>query len=206
MLLVCIMTCKKYSHLWPTIRERLGKTPHLFFVGGAEHTYLDGDILHINCNDGYDGLCEKVLKLLHWLNTNPAAPQWTHILKVDDWDTYITEEIVVAIPYKDKDYAGPSIQVRKPSETWHFRYITDPSCYWYNRPFTDSWYPYHHGGDGYILSHKAVSTICNEVPIGHISEYYYKELYEDMMVGRLLARVNIHPTVCPLGIKSRLTS
>lgn len=202
MLLTCIMTCAKYAHIWPVIRKNLGAAPHLFFLGGAETTHLEGDVLYLAANDKYDGLCEKVLRLLHWLREAPAFAAVTHVLKIDDYDIVVTEAQIAAIKYADLDYAGQKLISWKGAPDYHFSNITDPSAYWYNRPYTGPWAPYAAGGRGYILSRTAIDAICTAVPAESVADQCRIDIYEDLMVGKLLKANGISPRQRELGVKA----
>lgn len=197
------MTCHKYTHLWPLIRERLGSAPHLFFIGGADATHLEGDVLHIACNDAYDGLCEKMLHLLHFLHTVPEFADVTHILKIDDFDTVCTEETVRAMQYSDLDYGGPMVQVQG-ARDYHFYQVRDPTSYWYNRPYTGPYTPWVNGGRGYILSRGAIEAICTAIPRDAIQAQTRVDIYEDLMIGKLLWAAGFRPIKRDLGIRAKV--
>ena len=200
MLLTCIMTCHKNIHLWQVIRERLGAIPYLFFVGGAAETHLENNILHLACNDAYDGLVEKVLMLIHYIVNTHELRKYTHILKIDDHDTFCTEAIVHQIQYNDLDYAGQRIVHWAPYPKYHYKQIDNAASFWYQKPYNGVWTPWCGGGEAYILSRVAILAICDIIPEESIQVATREHIYEDLMIGLTLKRANIFPVQRQFGI------
>lgn len=92
-ILVTVLSCKKNSHLWEELKNR---TENLIIFTGSydKKTYHDkhAKMLYLRCNDNYEGLPEKMVLMIEQILTLPEFKDVTHILKIDDHDTYFTND------------------------------------------------------------------------------------------------------------------
>jgi len=198
------MSCNQHSHLWEEIVNRRRKDTYIF-TGGADNTYMDNKkhVLHLKCNDKYDGLPEKVITMIDYILHNPAFSDVTHILKVDDHDTGFNRLNIKKL-YKMNDilygdYVGQkmnSINLEKRvASKYHFGKV-EKTSYWHNREYfiTENlnWLD---GGCSYVLSRRSaqvINTYCNP-SIFYSNKIYESEIYEDVMVAKLLCNHGIYP-------------
>ena len=203
-ILVMVMSCNQHSSLWDEIINRRRKDTYIF-TGGSETTYMDkkNHVLHLKCNDKYDGLPEKVITMIDYVLHNDHFSDVTHILKVDDHDTGFNKENIKNL-YKIPDvqygdYIGQKLHFfdfgKRAESKYHFRKV-EKNSYWHNKPYTITnnlnWLD---GGSSYILSRKAAEIInnnCNPV-IFHANKINESEIYEDVMIAKILYNNDIHP-------------
>jgi hypothetical protein len=196
-LLTVVISCKKHTHLWPKILQR--NIPNLIILcGGFDETKLNGQILQLKCIDTYDGLCEKIMLLCEYVLNS----EFTHILKADDHDTEFNSEQIISIQKNFKNilennhYIGQ--RIISPSEmgrTHHFRKIPKGSA-WYNKPYDGPAIQYCGGGETYILSKHAIELILKN------KDEVKNHILEDIMVGSILLKYDIHPYKLNYGIKT----
>jgi len=203
-ILVMVMSCNKHSHLWDEIINRRRKDTYIF-TGGSDNTYMDkkNHVLHLKCNDAYDGLPEKVITMIDYVLHNNHFSDVTHILKVDDHDTGFNKENIKNL-YKIPDiqyghYIGQKVNrlvyEKKHDSKYHFGKV-DQKSYWHNKPYviTDdlTWVD---GGCSYILSRKASEIINNDCNpyLFYANKIYESEIYEDVMIGKILCKNGLYP-------------
>ena len=207
-ILVTVMSCKKHSHLWEEIKKR---TKNLIIFTSSYNnspTYYDKDlrILYLRCNDSYEGLPEKMILMIEQILTLPEFKNITHILKIDDHDTYFTDENIKNL-YNLKElhlynYIGQKKEYRAPN-TWsdyHFGKVTQTS-HWNNKKGDVSDVTWLDGGCSYILSRKAMKYINKFYNSSNIKSVRRNEIYEDVMIGRLLEMCKCHPHLVNFNIK-----
>jgi len=207
-ILVTVMSCKKHSHLWEELKKR---TKNLIIFTASYNkspTYYDKDakILYLRCNDSYEGLPEKMILMIEQILTLPEFKNITHILKIDDHDTYFTDENIKNL-YKLKElhlynYIGQKKEYRAPN-TWsdyHFGKVTQTS-HWNNKKGDVSDVTWLDGGCSYVLSRKAMKYINKFYNSSNINTLRRNEIYEDVMIGRLLEMCNCHPHLANFNIK-----
>jgi len=206
-LLVTVLSCKKHSHLWKEIKNRT--TNLIIFTGSYNNsTFYDrkSKILYLNCNDHYEGLPEKMILLIEQILNMPEFKNITHILKIDDHDTYFTDDNIKNIHNLNElhfyNYIGQKKEYRPPN-TWsdyHFGKISKKN-YWNNRKGNVSNATWLDGGCSYILSRKAMKCINKTYNSSNINILRKREIFEDVMIGRLLASYNIHARQVNYDIK-----
>ena len=86
------------------------------------------------------------------------------------------------------------------SSNYHFNKVT-PGCKWDNTWADVSDVQYFDGGCSYILSRNAMQIINNYYNSGNINDVINNEIYEDVMIGRILNKNNIYPYQIDYGIK-----
>jgi hypothetical protein len=211
-ILVAVMSCVKHNHLWNRISSKNVKDL-IIFTGGSDKTYYDesNKLLHLKCNDFYDGLPEKMILMIEYVLHSKHFSHITHIIKIDDHDNTFTEDNIENL-YKLKElnehhYIGQHL-INKPlgprdrftSNRWHFGKVRE-NCYWHNRPYTGAYVPWLDGGCSYILSKNAMKCIWSLYNSSNLNELRMREIYEDLMMGKILYRNNIFPIEKNYGIK-----
>ena len=157
---------------------------YIIVLGTDKNTYYDEyeKILNLNCNDLYEGLPEKILKTFKFCVEDSRLKEYTHFIKLDD-DCKVRENIPKNI-LKNLNYGG-IIETKKGDKTWHIGKCTNESYYSTNF-YKGSFVPWCRGGNGYILSRYAINLIKND-------ENYYREIYEDLYIAKLLYKYKIFP-------------
>ena len=207
-ILVTVMSCKKHSHLWNEIKNR---TENLIIFTGSYNkspTYYDKNekILYLRCNDNYEGLPEKMILMIEQILTLPEFKDVTHILKIDDHDTMFTDENIKNLYSLNElylyNYIGQKKEYRAPN-TWsdyHFGKISEQS-HWNNKKGDVSDVTWLDGGCSYILSRKAMKIINKFYNSSNLKTLRNNEIYEDVMIGRLLALHNCKAHLVNFNIK-----
>lgn len=145
-------------------------------------------LLNLNCNDGYVGLPEKVMKTFHFLLTDSRFEKYTHFCKLDD-----DMKVIKRFKSIDDDYIG-SVNYNEGNRKWH---VGRCGNFWDKIPYLDEYVPWCLGGAGYVVSKKALSKIVpNHNYLGHI--------YEDLYIATELNKVGIKPK--QINIKEYLVS
>ncbi|OIQ44741.1 MAG: hypothetical protein BM558_06680 [Roseobacter sp. MedPE-SW] len=174
---------------WLALLEALG-IPYVIIVGNGDGR-KEGDIVHVDAPDNYEGLPQKTLATIRWVYENT---RFSHLLKIDD-DCFLNPDVFFhGQSYRKFDFYG-RILTRRPGDmdrAWHNEKSTsdrgrleldkspEPSTY------TD-------GGTGYALSRTAMAAViaAEESPEGqHLIQMSFME---DKMLGDLLAQQGIHP-------------
>ncbi len=201
-LLVVVLSCKKHQDLWPKIFER--NVADLYIVcGGFEETRLNGNIIELKCDDTYEGLPEKVILAYEFIYKNIP---FTHILKADDHDTEFTSEQILNIQVKfkkildTKDYIGQFLINAEPDRKYHFNKTSDTS-HWKTQKYNGEYRPWLGGGETYILSKKAIQCIISKYNESTVDIIRKNEIYEDVMISKILFVNAIHPYQLNYGIK-----
>jgi hypothetical protein len=199
-ILVTVLSCKKHSYLWNEIKNRTKKL--IVFTGSYnDSTFYDksSKVLYLNCNDHYEGLPEKMILMIEQILTMPEFKNITHILKIDDHDTFFTDENIKNL-YNLNDlnfynYIGQK-KIHNGPDTWsnyHFGKIS-PNSHWNNKEADVSNVTWLDGGCSYILSKKAMKKINKIYNSSNINEVRENEIFEDVMIARLLSqnKINAH--------------
>jgi hypothetical protein len=193
MLLTVIMSCRKNQHLWPSLLERAGPNA-IIFCGGAPATTRDGNILLLDCADTYEGLPEKMIALMRFVTADPSFANYTHILKIDDHDTVCTAAVAAAIDISGVEYVGQRLcgGGGPVNPCWHFGKVTRGS-YWDWRPYTGPYVQWIDGGCAYILSRRAMGLCVAAADAMGLEKLRQTEIYEDLMIAKMLAPHGIYP-------------
>lgn len=158
---------------------------------------LCDDILYVNCSDEYEGLPEKIICALSSILKIKKFKNIKHILKIDDNEFIEINNIKNLYKIKELDsfdYIGRnvnnnmSITVRD----YHFGKVNKNS-YWYNKKYEGIYVPWALGGDSYILSIKAMNIINKHYNENHINIIRKTEIYEDLMIAKILDIYKIFP-------------
>lgn len=126
----------------------------------------EGDEINLNCDDSYEGVTEKSLKIFEWA----LARNYSHILHIGR-DTYVkVNRLLDATELLDYDYAG------------HCGYADVDKYTCPLIPDCKGRYPYASGGAGSWLSRRAMQTVLDS-PIRHVAD--------DLMYGWALGAAGI---------------
>ena len=187
--------------MWKDILSR-NQVNTLIVCGGFRESTLNGKILQLQCSDEYDSLPEKMICAYEFVMNNSNFNGFTHILKADDHDTYFVSEQIKAIEKKYKSilksehYIGQRIiSERVMGRNHHFSKVL-PTSKWYNKMYTEPYFPYLGGGETYILSRHAMDCI-----IKHKGELD-KHILEDAMMGYILIKYGVRPYQLNYGIRT----
>jgi len=207
-ILAVVLSCMKHHKLWKHIAARMDKDI-LIFVGGSESTHFDepNKILYLKCGDTYDRLPEKIICMIHTILNMDCFSDVTHIIKIDDydtmWDKSHIDNLYTIAELKTYHYIGQTKHLieHKFNGTYHYNKVR-PSSYWFRRPYVGgNIVEYLLGGDTYILSRHAMILINNTYNTSHIETIYKTHIYEDLMIGQILAKHDIFPIVINYKIK-----
>lgn len=210
-ILVCILSCNKHKHLWPSIKSK-SIDDLIIFTGGSDKTYFDEEtgVLHLKCDDGYGGLPEKMVLMMEYVLYSIRYENTTHILKIDDHDNTFTKENITNIYHLEElkkyhyigqklnnitVYPGRSYSGNK----WHIGKV-DKDNYWYNKEYKGGYLPWLDGGCSYILSIDAIKCITSWYNSSNINELREREIFEDTMMGKILYHHDIFPKEVNYGI------
>lgn len=200
--LIVVLSCKNNKHLWNDLLNRDKNV--IIFCGDntIESDYLlENKVLYLNCEDTYDYLPEKIYRMIDALLDINEYNNITHILKIDDHDTYFnfkTNDTIKKTVNNYINYCGQKVQqYKKPHNSyignnrWHFNKCPKNSI-WYNYPYLGEYTPWVDGGCGYILSRKSMMIIKNNFK-DDITKIYKNHIYEDLMIALILRKHKIYP-------------
>lgn len=159
-----------------TMMQSLNYDHYLIVYGGNKHIQ-NNYVTHIECQDGYCDLTEKVnksIKYIHNLN------KYDYVFKCDRTG-------VIIKPFDENalsgiDYGGKRIMFQ--NEKFHYRKCEKTSK-WYNKPFYGEKIIYCSGG-GYMLSKKAIDIVA-------MNDSFLDYAYEDYYIGSIMNKNNIEP-------------
>jgi hypothetical protein len=204
-LLVTIMSCQKNCHLWNKLTQ-ISKKNTIIFSGGSDTFYYDkyNNILHLKCNDNYDGLPEKMICMIDQILNMPDFADITHILKIDDHDTQFTYENIINIVKNTKlfncDYVGQRLHHEsRGARKWHFNKVPKNSK-WHDKPYNGEYVSWLDGGSSYILSRNAMKIINNHFNISNLDLVSETEIFEDVMIAKILKNNGINPIHINYGV------
>ena len=193
--LLCLYTClpnldtrvRAIRETWAPRLAAMG-VPALVFVGGGDGR-REGDVVHLDAPDDYEGLPQKTLAMVRWVHAHTG---FAHLVKVDD-DCFLDPEAWFGdLAHRVCDYYGrPLTRVRgQMDRAWHqaksrsargrmeLDKSPEPSLY------AD-------GGSGYALSRRAMTELIAAADSPAGQELIHLSFMEDKLVGDLLARRNI---------------
>lgn len=145
-------------------------------------------VLSLNCNDKYVGLPEKITKAFSYLISDTRFERYTHFVKCDD-DINVIQDFGKI----EGDYLG-KVQSVEGDRNWH---VGKTGTFWDQLPYPGKYKPWCLGGNGYVVSRKALTKILP-------SHDYLEHIYEDVYIGILMNKAGIPPK--DLSIKEYLIS
>ena len=215
--LVVVLSCNKYRHLWPSILAK-GIDDLIILVGHEDmhdrvltHTeltadsemYLVGQVLHLGCNDCYEGLPVKMAKAIEFVLRSPRFAHITHILKIDDHDTHFdksnVDTIKAMLAAAPCDFMGQKLNQPPGMRNYHVPYVSLNSE-WRTKWYTGEMVPWLHGGSSYVLSRLAMTLVNNVYNTTNVKDVSTNEIFEDMMVAKILYRNGILPKQVDYGV------
>lgn len=151
---------------------------------GAETTQfvIEDRVLFVQCNDGYEGLPEKVLAVYKFIVTNAQFDQYTHVVKLDSDMVLLRLLNACAL---QTDYGG-HVEFKTGNRLWHIGRCT-PTATFNTEPYTGPYVPWCLGGFGYVISREAINAIKNDTSAKD-------QIYEDLYIALLLHKHKIYPT------------
>ena len=158
--------------------------------GGCIEDSYDEDkrIISLNCNDGYVGLPEKVMKTFHFLMRDDRFDKYTHFCKLDD-----DMKVIKRFGKIEGDYFG-AVSMHEGNRKWHMGRC---GGVWDKVPYVGEYVPWCLGGFGYVVSKESLNKIIpNYNYLGHV--------YEDLYLAIELNKVGVYPQ--PINIKEFLVS
>ncbi|HPD91602.1 MAG TPA: glycosyltransferase family 2 protein [Pararhodobacter sp.] len=189
--LLCLYSCRPnldtrvsvLRQTWLPLLADMG-VPVLIFVGGGDGR-REGDVVHLQAPDDYEGLPQKSLALARWVLEHT---RFGHMVKVDD-DCFLDPAAWFGdLAHRRYDYYGRRLhRVRgQMDRTWHMaksqsargRLELDKSP----EPST-----YADGGSGYALSRAAMQALCRAADSPEGQGLTRLSFMEDKLVGDLLA-------------------
>jgi len=201
-LLIVVMSCHKNWNLWKDIKRGIKKNFLIFTSSPKNENWYDENdkILYLNCRDTYESLPEKVICMIDQVLQQDYFKKYTHILKIDDYEAVkLTPEKIKNIynfpEIERNDYTGQELLFYKnnrSARTYHYGKVSKESR-WHDNLYKGTFVPWFNGGKSYILSRNAmecINTIYNGANIEVLRRY---EIYEDLMIAKLLHKFSIFP-------------
>ena len=192
------LSCLKEKPYWDTYRRSNINQIILCGVPDMKRPYhLVRDVLYLRCPDTYEFLPTKMIMAFNAILREKRFKNVSHILKLDNdididyvWN-YVTDN---SKSIKNEHYLGGRIlnAAKPPGCKWHFDRVPKSSP-WSNKRFFEKEIPFCSGGYTYILSRKSLKSIRSEFSFTNIDKVNERYVLEDMMVGLILERNNIHP-------------
>uniref|UniRef100_A0A6C0BA71 Glycosyltransferase n=1 Tax=viral metagenome TaxID=1070528 RepID=A0A6C0BA71_9ZZZZ len=207
-ILVVVMSCHKNWDLWKSIKNNIKNDLIIFSYSPKKENWYDENErnLYLNCRDTYECLPEKIICMIDQVLKIPQFDSYTHILKIDDCEAiHLTEKKIQKLytfkEIENNDYIGQHyIQgISDGSRTYHFGKVS-PTSYWHNEEYNGYYVPWLDGGKSYIISKKAMNYINNEYNFTNLDSLYQNEIYEDLMIAKILYKYNIFPSELNYGI------
>jgi hypothetical protein len=180
LLYVFITHQKNLENCYSRISTMMNNTDFIIIQGGFINDVYDEEknILNLNCNDGYVGLPEKIMKTFHYLISDERFKQYTHFVKLDD-DMIVTKKFGDEF---NQDYFG-NVHYGDGNRQWH---VGRTGTFWDKIPYLGEFKPWCMGGFGYIVSRSALLKI---VP----NHEYLNHIYEDVYIGNLMYKIGVIP-------------
>jgi len=162
--------------------------PWLVFTGDGDGT-RQGDVVHLEAPDDYEGLPDKTLALVRWVLANTTV---SRLVKVDD-DCFLHAAAWFGdLGHLRHDYWGRALRLEpgQMNRAWHMARSRTPRG---RLELDKSPEPsrYADGGSGYMLSRRAMAALVAQAdrPEGRLLRQV--SFMEDKLVGDLLVRAGI---------------
>lgn len=195
--IVTVFSCRPYLETripalragWLSLLEELG-IPYVVVVGDGDGR-LEGDILHLDAPDDYEGLPQKTLATIAWVRDHT---DFAHMYKIDD-DCFVDPFLLFeSLNYRGCDYYGRKLH-RKPGQTdrvWHqAKSASERGRFDLDKSPEPS--AYADGGSGYSLSRSAMECALEAADSPDGRQLIATSFMEDKLLGDLLALRGIHP-------------
>lgn len=188
--LVTVFSCLPYLETrippmragWLADLEALG-IPYVIVVGDGDGR-IEGDIVHLDAPDDYEGLPQKTLKAVEWVFGNT---DFSYMLKIDDDCFLNVEEYFFSQSYRKFHYYGRGI-TRDPgsmNRAWHHeKSRSERGRLELDKSPEPSFYA--DGGGGYMLSRRAMQALLLAARSPEGQRLIHSSFMEDKMAGDLL--------------------
>lgn len=195
--LVVVISCQPYlesrtpvlKSAWLDRLRALG-IPYVVAVGGADGpARLQGDVLYLDAPDDYEGLPQKVLAAVDWVE---SQTDFGHMLKIDDDCFLDVETFFHSQSWRKFFYYGRKLHrgLGQLDRAWHCaksqslrgRFELDKSP----EPSI-----YADGGSGYVLNRSAMAALRHQAATVAGQQLLRHSFMEDKAVGDLLAQAQI---------------
>lgn len=175
---------------WLQLLETM-EIPFLVVVGDGDGR-VEGDVLHLDAPDDYEGLPQKTLAAIRWIHDHTDA---LHMVKVDD-DCFLNPHVFFrGLSYRKFDYYGRVLTRHsgQMDRAWHNEKSTSPRG---RLELDKSPEPstYTDGGSGYALSRTAMAAVLDAIQTPEGQRLQQTSFMEDKLVGDLLALHDIAPS------------
>jgi hypothetical protein len=190
-----------FSHIsrkdqWPALQERLGADT-LIFHGDALITGENDNVLGIDAVGGYDNRAEVLIKALRHV---AATTNYSHFMVVNDCVQTVDRAVLNALATPDMDYCGSRIcDPERASRTLHMNFVPKTSP-WFKSAYKGPFVAWCDGNRGYLLSRRAITHIDETVMSATLPLVKMHEIYEDLMVAKMLHGFEIYPKKRDLGL------
>ena len=167
-----------------------------------------GDIvyLYVRANDLYFGLPEKVIMTIEAFINVPEFAKYTHFYKIDDdCDIDFSKKTLQFQEFINKTpYAGVLINRKigvKLNSQYHKKYAKqDPKNKWATDAYIGNGVNYLRGSN-YTLNRQLVNDINTIWNSNNIDLLRNKEVFEDLMIGKVCFMLNYTPEIIPKNIR-----
>jgi hypothetical protein len=190
LLYVFITHQKNLENCYSRISTMMNNFDFIIIQGGFIKDEYDEEknVLNLNCNDGYVGLPEKIMKTFHFLISDERFEEYSHFVKLDD-DMSVLKKFTEI----DGDYLG-NVHYLDGNRKWH---VGRTGTFWDKIRYLGDFKPWCLGGFGYIISRNALEKVVPNFD-------YLDHIYEDVYIGILMNKISIIPK--NINIKEYLVS
>ena len=190
--------------------KKLGKCRNNEYIVIADPTLTDANnkkckyllkdhLLIVRTLDTYCALPLKIIMMNQAFKKMKTFSKYTHYYKADDDCRllYNNQKLLFAKVNKKYSYAGNQLLSRFDDRyrRHHLSKKLDPNEYWYNREYPGKFKPYFNGAYGYSISRKFSKQIMSVYNYKNLNNLYAREVYEDLMIGKLAAKFGYEPYV-----------
>lgn len=189
MLLYCFLShnAKIFEHndIIKKNMEKINYSHYKIFYCGNDLNINNSNIIHLDCDDNYEGLPNKIHCLAKYILSSDLNKIYSHIYKIDS--TNYPKEVMTLIP--DQNYYGfilSQTDVPEYRRKYHFNRCSKESA-WNTKRYDGDFVPYCAGGFGYVLSLRSLKCILENPNDAD------KDIYEDLYVAQSLLKCGIKP-------------
>jgi hypothetical protein len=203
-LLTLVFSHPGQSDEWPAMLERLGADTLIFHAGAEDETTRDGKVLAIKAQVGLPYRPETLIQVLRSVLMDEDFADYTHFLVVNGNVETVDRATIEAVG--PLDYFGPYIcDPQRGNRTWHMKMVP-PTNPWAKQPYKGPMVAWCSGAHGYVLSRRA-ATIVNETALSvTIPLIRSHEIYDDLMVAKMLHGLAISPKKREIGVTFRASA
>ena len=173
---------------WLGLLKDLG-IPYVIIVGNGDGR-LEGDVLHLDAPDDYEGLPQKTLAAIAWVRNHS---DFAHMYKIDD-DCFVNAPLLFnSLNYRASDYYGRKLRrgLAQTDRVWHQqKSASDRGKFDLDKSPEPS--SYADGGSGYALSRRAMDAALDAAQSPEGQRLIQTSFMEDKLLGDLLSLRGIH--------------